>query len=108
VDKLKKVVTDFTDKVNRAFKDTLGSTNSLAIAKCCKKEDCSEKEDLNVGKLDIIEPVLANQIIELNSSNSISVDTLVEPDKCEVIAKPEEAGGTISITSLNACTITFI
>lgn len=106
MDKLKKVVADFMDKVNRAFKDTLGSTDSLAITKCFKKEDCSENEDSNVNILDIIEPAPATQAIELDSSNSISVHTYVEPDKCEVIAKPEEAGGTILITSLYARTIT--
>lgn len=90
------------EKVNRAFKDSLGSTNSSAVAKYCKKEDRSENEDLSGDMMDVIESAPTVQIIELDSSNSISMDTYVEPEECEVIAKPEEAGGTISRTNLYA------
>lgn len=103
MEKLKKVVTDFMEKVNRAFKDTLGSSNSLAIAKYCKREDKSENEDLSVGMTDVIEPAPATRKIELDSSNSISMNKYIEQEECEVIAKPEEAGGTISI--INAVTM---
>ncbi|VVC38906.1 Hypothetical protein CINCED_3A010546, partial [Cinara cedri] len=97
IEKLKKVVSDFMDKVNRAFKDTYGS-------KHCKKEDRSENDDLSLRSevlssiLNNDEQILPDSLLKLskaiNHTGELSYifnNSTQEPEY-EVIVKPEEAG----------------
>lgn len=69
----------------------------MISSKPCEKEDQSGNNDLNTDVMDVVESNPELPLNELDSSecNLISMDTDTGPE-CEVIAKPEEAGGTIS------------
>lgn len=77
---------EFSDKFNRI----------LIASKSCKKEDRSENNDLSTDVMDVVEPNPELPLNELDSTernlNAMDTDTVSE---CEIIAKPEEAGGTI-------------
>lgn len=99
LNKLKVLLLIFMKKVNRAIKNSYGpyhlhimfvynpSGTLIFSLRRCKKKDQSENDETT--------PVLS--IIELDPTecNSMSMDTDTEPE-CEIITKPEEAGGTIS------------
>lgn len=73
----------------------------LISSKPCGKEDQSENNDLNTIVMDVVESNLELPFSELDSSecNLIAMDTDTVTE-CEVITKPEEAGGTLLIPKL--------
>lgn len=104
----------FLKKVNQAITNSYGpnhihiihvySPSGIAISfeHCSEeKEDQSDNDNSDMDVMEIIESTSPRSIIEQDSieCNSMSMDTDAEPE-CEVITKPEEAGGTLLISKL--------
>lgn len=103
--KLKITVSDFMDKVNNAFKES-----TTVMSSKHKKVDQSDNNDLMTDNVDtemveVVEPNLAlsrSRIKTIQDPEEIKLivtsrNTNSECD-CEVIAKPEEAGGIVLIS----------
>lgn len=100
--KLKNTVSDFMEKVNHVFKES-----TTVMSSKHKKVDQSDNNDLVTDNVDtdmveVVEPTLAlpkSRIKTIQDPEEmklivISRNTNSECD-CEVIAKPEEAGGIL-------------
>lgn len=91
IKKLNKMVTDFVNKFGN--KDDNATLNT-AVPKYCKIEDLSNNDGLDTDAMDIIESIPELPTVDLSPDEChlISMDTDIIPE-CDVIAKPEEAGG---------------
>lgn len=80
----------------------------LISSKPCDKEDQSENNDSITDVMDVVEsnPELPLNELDSTECNLIAMDTDTVPE-CEVIAKPEEAGGTQLIPKLKFFFISF-
>jgi len=93
-------VSDLTKKIHQTIGITYGPNNLQMLYiydpktnKILKhhEETRSENDPVDMDISDSTESIPI--IVDSTESNSISMDTDMEPN-CEVIAKPEEAGGT--------------
>lgn len=84
-----------TDFVNKFENKGLNASYNIAVPKYCKIEDLSSNDGLDTDAMDIIEstPELPTVDLSPDECHLISMDTDTIPE-CDVIAKPEEAGGT--------------
>lgn len=92
---MKKLVLEFSEEFDRILILTIPSKN----------EDESENIDSNIDVMDIVEPTPEPPLIS-TECDLISMDTDTVSE-CEVIAKPEEAGGTI-INTVYLQKLTFL